>query len=183
MERIEQVKTALWFTLSNDRRILMMGDDCRGAINDAFDAALVSLEGERGTGAPEDVAGLVAETEANMDARRSPAELWNLIHVLLASHARLAAERDEARRERDRQYDENVIQIETAEAEAATLRARIAELEAKLERAGEVIASHIAAWESLPGGRDYELHTVAKWVQGPMYQAVTAARRYVEEGK
>jgi hypothetical protein len=77
--------------------------------------------------------------------------------------------------------------LETALSEHAEMRdaltVEVARLRKVVERAKEVNKGHIDAWESLPGGRNYGLRDVEKWVQGPMYKAVTAARQFAEEVK
>lgn len=132
MSQIEQVKTALEAARDMAKQV--------GHVPTLtlIDAALASLEGERGTvrasapEAPEDVAGLVERLSrlVIMDEVGSDNPLGREAASALT---RLAAERDEAKRLHDEKMEEvdrlaNLAdaqegRAETAEAEAATLRA------------------------------------------------------------
>lgn len=73
----------------------------------------------------------------------------------------LAAERADANHQRR----ERVKEWERANA-----------LEAKLAAAEKLLHGTVAAWESLPGGRNYSTGEVQDWILGPMQKAINRIR-------
>lgn len=80
------------------------------------------------------------------------------------------------------------------EAENAALTARVEELEetvrddinfvkaleTKLSMLTEQLKKVVAAWESLPGGRNYSIQVMQEWISGPMKKAIDNVRAALE---
>ncbi len=94
----------------------------------------------------------------------------------------------------ERELAKSILKVASIEADNAAKDARVTELEdmllkrqkryerrvvaleAKLAAAEKLLHGTVAAWESLPGGRNYSTGDVQDWILGPMQKAINRIR-------